>query len=67
VFLEGFKADPKGKKAADSLLKLGMSLSGLDKRREACTAFNKVTRDFPNISKGMRRTISKEKKKNSCP
>jgi tol-pal system protein YbgF len=67
VFLEGFKADPKGKKAADSLLKLGMSLSGLDKRREACTAFNKVTRDFPNISKGMRKTISKEKKKNSCP
>ncbi len=66
VFLEGYQADPKGKKAADSLIKLGMSLSGLDKKREACSAFEKVIKDFSNISKGMRKTISREKKKNSC-
>jgi tol-pal system protein YbgF len=66
VFLEGYQADPKGKKAAGSLLKLGMSLSGIDKKREACSAFDKVIKDFPNISKRMRETISKEKKKNSC-
>ena len=67
VFLEGYQADPKGKKAADSLLKLGMSLSGLDKKREACSAFEKVIKDFSNISKGMRKTITREKQKNSCP
>ena len=67
VFLQGYQADPKGKKAADSLLKLGMSLSGLDKKREACSAFDKVIKDFPNISKGMRKTILREKQKNSCP
>ena len=67
VFLEGYKADPKGKKAAGSLLKLGMSLSGLDKKRDACAAFDKVIKDFSNVSMGIRNAISREKKKNSCP
>ena len=67
VFLEGYQADPKGKKAADSLLKLGMSLSGLGKKREACAAFEKVVKDFSNVSTGIRNTISREKQKNSCP
>ena len=67
VFLEGYQADPKGKKAADSLLKLGMSLSGLGKKREACAAFEKVVKDFSNVSTGMRNTISREKRKSSCP
>ena len=46
VFLEGYRSDPKGTKAPDSLLKLGMSLSGLDKKREACAAFNKLIKDY---------------------
>jgi TolA-binding protein len=67
VFLEGYQADPKGSKAPDSLLKLGMSLSGLDKKREACAAFDKVAKDFPGASAGIRNTIAREKQKNSCP
>ncbi|MBT3307376.1 MAG: tol-pal system protein YbgF, partial [Alphaproteobacteria bacterium] len=48
VFLEGYQADPKGAKAPDSLLKLGMSLAGLDKKSDACAAFDKVVKDFPD-------------------
>ena len=67
VFLEGYQADPKGPKAPDSLLKLGMSLAVLDKKREACAAFDKLTKDFPKISAGIRNTVKREKQKNSCP
>jgi tol-pal system protein YbgF len=66
VFLEGYRSDPKGTKAPDSLLKLGMSLSGLDKKREACAAFNKLIKDYPSVSAGLRNTVSREKQKNSC-
>ncbi len=67
VFLEGYRSDPKGAKAPDSLLKLGMSLAGLDKKREACAAFNKLIKDYPDVSAGLRNTVSREKQKNSCP
>ncbi len=67
VFLEGYQADPKGPKAPDSLLKLGMSLAGLDKKREACAAFDKLTKDFPKVSAGIRNTVKREKQKSSCP
>jgi tol-pal system protein YbgF len=67
IFLEGYQADPKGPKAPDSLLKLGMSLAGLDKKTDACAAFDKVSKDFPDASAGIRNTIVREKQKNSCP
>ncbi len=66
VFLEGYQYDPKGVKAPDSLLKLGMSLSGLDKKREACAAFDKLIKDYPDVSAGLRNTVAREKQKNSC-
>ncbi len=66
VFLEGFQADPKGPKAPDSLLKLGMSLSGLDKKREACAAFDKLLKDFPDAPSGVKNTVTREKQKNGC-
>ncbi len=66
VFLEGYKADPKGPKASDSLLKLGMSLGGLDKKREACATFDKLIKDFPDISVGVKNTVNREKQKNGC-
>jgi tol-pal system protein YbgF len=66
VFLEGFQADPKGPKASDSLLKLGMSLGGLDKKREACAAFDKLLKDFPDAPAGVKNTVTREKQKNGC-
>ena len=47
AFAEGFQKFPKSNKAPDSLLKLGMSLAQLDKRREACTAFSPPADQVP--------------------
>jgi len=66
VFLEGYQRDPKGIKAADTLLKLGMSLAGLDKKPEACAAFDKVAADFPKASAGVMNALKRERKRNSC-
>ncbi len=67
VFLEGYQTDPKGPKAPDSLLKLGMSLASLDKKREACAAFDKLNKDFTNAPAGIKNTVTREKQKNGCP
>jgi len=66
AFLESYQTAPKGTKATDSLLKLGMSLGGLDKKREACAAFDKLLKDFTTISAGVRNTVAREKQKNGC-
>ncbi len=66
VFLEGYQADPKGPKAPDSLLKLGMSLASLDKKREACAAFDKLIKDFPKAPAGIKNTVTREKQKSGC-
>ncbi len=67
VFFEAFSNDTKGAKAADSLLKLGMSLAGLDKNEEACATFNKVLEDFPKAIDGLKKAVSRQRKHNSCP
>src|SRR3546814_16167351 len=36
AFLEGYQKAPAGSKAPDNLLKLGLSLSALQKKQEAC-------------------------------
>ncbi len=41
-FRQGFEAMPKGPKAADNLLKLGMSLAALKKKEEACVVLSQV-------------------------
>jgi tol-pal system protein YbgF len=67
VFFEVFTKHPKGPKAAESLLNLGMSLAGLDKKEEACTAFNKVLVDYPKSSGSIKNDVARERKRNSCP
>jgi tol-pal system protein YbgF len=41
-FRQGFEAAPKGTKAADNLLKLGMSLSQMQRTKEACVVFKQI-------------------------
>src|SRR5690606_18083701 len=50
AFAEGFQKYPSGQKAADNLLKLGMSLGQLGKTAEACTAFDQLLQSFPNAN-----------------
>jgi tol-pal system protein YbgF len=66
VFLEGYQAAPKGAKAPDALLKLGMSLSSLEKKREACATFDKLVREFPEAAPSLKSTLDRERQKSAC-
>jgi tol-pal system protein YbgF len=66
TFLEGYQADPQGPKAPDALLKLGMSLSSLEKKSEACAAFQKLRADYPEAPAGLKSTLQREWQKNGC-
>lgn len=47
-YLKGYKQYPKGSKAADSLLKLALSLGELKKKTEVCTMLAKLEAEFPS-------------------
>lgn len=66
VFLDAFQKSPAGAKAPDTLLKLGMSLAQLDKKKEACASFTKLTRDYPRASNAIKRTVQRESQRIGC-
>ena len=66
VFAEGYKRYPKGNKAPDDLLKLGMSLARANQRQNACIAFAQLDRDFPNPGNAIKEHAKDEKKKLGC-
>jgi tol-pal system protein YbgF len=66
AFLEGFRGDPEGNKAPDNLLSLGMSLSYMDKKSEACAMFGKLTSDFPDAPGRIKRLLARERTRADC-
>ena len=66
VFLAGYRQNPKSPKAPDSLLKLGMSLNALDKKKEACATFGKLSEDFPDAPASVQRVLQREKERAGC-
>jgi len=66
VFLKGYQAAPKGAKAADSLLKLGMSLNGLGKKAEACATYGRLRQDFPRLSEPLTQSLARERTRAGC-
>jgi len=64
AFAEGYQKYPKGGKAADNLLKLGMSLGNLGQKTDSCRAYSRLDRDFPNSP--ARDRAADEKKKLGC-
>src|SRR5207237_9399461 len=50
AFAEGYKRWPKSSKAADELLKLGMSLARANQTKNACTVLAQLDDDFPATS-----------------
>jgi len=65
-FLNGYQDNPQGQKAPDNLLKLGMSLGGMQKGEQACTTFDKLLADFPNASDHIKRRVNAQRKKLGC-
>jgi tol-pal system protein YbgF len=66
TFLAGYKADPKGAKAPDDLLKLGMSLARLEKKKEACVTFAKLKTDFPDAPDRIKKAAARERQRAAC-
>lgn len=60
LFAEAFQKAPKGKKAADNLLKLGLSLSAQGKNKDACVALKQVVKDFSTGSNAVLKRAQKE-------
>jgi tol-pal system protein YbgF len=66
AFAEGYKNYPKGAKAADDLLKLGMSLARANQKQNACVAFAQLDHDFPQPGAAIRDRATTEKKRLGC-
>ena len=66
AFAEGYKNYPKGAKAADDLLKLGMSLARANQKQNACVAFAQLDHDFPNPGNSIKEHSVAEKKRLGC-
>jgi tol-pal system protein YbgF len=65
-YLRGYQSAPAGTKAADNLLKLGISLKRLDKRKEACITFTKLDKEFPEMPTMVRKRLNAEIKELAC-
>lgn len=66
AFAEGYKRYPKGAKAADGLLKLGMSLARANQKQNACLAFAQLDHDFPNPGAAIKQHAAAERKRLGC-
>ena len=65
-FADGFKAFPKHPKAPDNLLKLGMSMAHLKKKKEACASWAELKRRYPSAPGYIKRKAAQERKKIGC-
>jgi tol-pal system protein YbgF len=66
TFAEGYKRWPKGSKAADGLLKLGMSLARANQKQNACVALAQLDHDFPHAGASVKERAATEKKRLGC-
>ena len=66
TFLEGYQKAPRGAKAPDSLLKLGMSLTRMEKLPEACATYKKLRTDFPKMPAHLSKTLERERTSAKC-
>ncbi|MFC7451606.1 tol-pal system protein YbgF [Insolitispirillum peregrinum] len=66
AFLDGYKNYPSSAKAADNLLKLGMTASQLGQTKQACAAFSKLATEYPQASDVLKRRAQAEKDRLRC-
>ena len=61
-FLQGYKKYPKSRRAPDSLLKLGISLSRLGQAEQACAAYQAVSGEYPKAVDARKRAQAEAKR-----
>ncbi len=66
VFAEGYQKYSNHSKAADHLLKLGMSLSHMDQTKKACATYRKLLLSFPKANATILALVQREIHKLQC-
>ncbi len=66
MFLESYRAAPRGAKAVDSLFKLGKSMSSMGKKDEACAAYGKLRKEFDAIPSATTSLLNREVERLKC-
>ena len=66
AFKEGYRKYPEGTKGPDCLLKLGLSMKGLKKTEEACTAFTNIPTIFGKVNPDIAKRAENEAKALNC-
>ena len=65
-FLLALKKYPTSPKAAESMLKLGMSLAAINQSQQACAAFRDLPKKYPNASATITQRAKVESKRDKC-
>lgn len=66
IFAESYQQFPKGSKAPDNLLKLGMSLAAAGSQEDACVALGQIKKDFPEGPAPVLRRAEQEMNRLNC-
>lgn len=66
AFVIGYRKFPKNRKAPETLLKLSMSLRHLGDKAQSCATLEKLSKEYPKASKGVKRTASAERRRGGC-
>ena len=66
VFFEGYQRFPKGAKANDTLLKLGLSLARLGQVEEACAMYRELLTRLPKRERRLRPRAERGRRDNKC-
>ena len=67
AFARNYRVYGKGDtKAPDNLLKLGMSLQGLQESEKACRTFAELAKEFPNAPAHIQQAVSRERERADC-
>lgn len=66
LFLKLYKGAPQGRKAPDSLAKLGMALAALGEKSAACATFKELDRKHPDASALVKSQVAAEAQRAGC-
>lgn len=66
AFLDAYNASPRGNMAAETLLKLGMSLAQLGQASTACATYAQVVREYPDASNALLQRVAAEQAVAGC-
>lgn len=66
IFLDAYQKYPKSAHVAESLLKVGLSMGQLGKKKEACAALHRFQSEFPDASDSLKKQATTERSKQGC-